>query len=220
MAATGAALVVHDLKNALGALEARLATLSQAPDPASAVAAHRECRGLRQRLVAYLVVYGHEGPLQAHLQDESPLEVMQALLARHAGQAQQLCLPLPDAAPPQWHFDRHLVVLALEAALHNALHYARRRIELQARVDGDCLVFSVLDDGPGPDAGYGGADGADGTDGADGADRADRADGATGLGTALCRAVAQAHGCTRADGGVRLLTRAEGGACFELWLPT
>lgn len=208
MAATGAALVVHDLKNALGALEARLATLSQAPDPASAVAAHRECRGLRQRLVAYLVVYGHEGPLQAHLQDESPLEVMQALLARHAGQAQQLCLPLPDAAPPQWHFDRHLVVLALEAALHNALHYARRRIELQARVDGDCLVFSVLDDGPGLDAGYGGADGMD------------RADGATGLGTALCRAVAQAHGCTRADGGVRLLTRAEGGACFELWLPT
>lgn len=202
MGAPGAALVVHDLKNALGALEGRLAALSLAPEHAAAAVAHRECRALRQRLVAFLAVYGHEGPLQAHPQDESPLEVLQALRARHAADMPVVDLPQPDAVPPQWHFDRHLVMLALEAAVHNALHYARSRIELHARADGDHLVFSVLDDGPGPAATSVGAE------------------SATGLGTALCRAVARAHGCARADGGVRLFTRADGGACFELWLPT
>lgn len=202
MAATGAALIVHDLKNALGSLEARLQALSLEPERVAAVAAHRECRALRQRLVGYLTVYGHDGPLQAHTQDESPLEVLQALCSRHVDDLPQPSLSAPAAVPEQWHFDRHLVMLALEAALHNALRYARQHIELQARAEQGYLVFSVVDDGPGPAAAV---DGADGT---------------TGLGTALCRAVAHAHGNTRTDCGVRLYAHPDGGACFELWLPT
>jgi signal transduction histidine kinase len=202
MAATGAALVVHDLKNALGALEANLAALSRRPERAAAVLAHRQCRQLRQRLVGYLAVYGHEGRLQAHLQDESPAEVLQALVARHGDDAPPLLVTQTEAAPVLWHFDRHLVLMALESAVHNAVHFARQQVELRARGEDGCLVFSVLDDGPGPGP------------------EAGTAEHATGLGTALCRAVARAHGCTRDDGGVRLMQRAGGGACFELWLPT
>jgi signal transduction histidine kinase len=206
MQATGAALVVHDLKNALGALEAGLEALSLRPDRARAVAAHRQCRQLRQRLVSYLTVYGHDGRLRAHLEDESPLEVLQSLAARHADAPCIVSVVLPHEAPPVWHFDRHLVMLALESAMHNALRFARHEVQLMATVDDTHLVLSVLDDGPGPQPSSVGTPG--------------DADNATGLGLSLCRAVAQAHGTQREDGGVRLAARPDGGACFELWLAT
>ena len=203
MASDAAALVVHDLKNALGALEARLHGLSLSPDAASAGAAWRDCRDLRQRLVAYLTVYGHDGPLRAHRDDESPAELLQALARRHVDEGQSVIVEAGPAMPPCWQFDRRLVQLALEAALHNALRFARRQVLLSARAEAGHLVFSVRDDGPGPLA------------------SGPTGPYATGLGNQLCRAVARAHDTSRADGGVRLLQRADAeGACFELWLAT
>lgn len=196
------ALVVHDLKNELGALETALQQLALQPEAAAADAAHRQCRMLRQRLVMYLAAYGAEGELRAVCDDESPVDLLAAAARRHAppdGRIQLRAEAGADA-PPFWYFDRRLVGMALDAALHNALRFARSRITLGVRVDAGRLVFSVDDDGPGLQAG-GAAD-----------------SHATGLGTTLCRAVAHAHGV--AEGGVRLVTRAEGGARFELYLAT
>lgn len=204
MAARAAALVVHDLKNELGALEAALEQLALQPDPASAAAAHAQCRDLRQRLMSFLTVYGHEGELHAHCVDESPMELLSALHARGLRRAGglQVTLDVSPDLPVIWFFDRRLVLMALEAALHNALRFARSHIWLGARTETGHLVFVVDDDGPG----LGGADAADA--------------GSTGLGTDLCRAVGMAHGMPSGDAAVRLLDRAEGGARFELWLAT
>jgi signal transduction histidine kinase len=90
--------------------------------------------------------------------------------------------------------------MALDAAVHNALGFAQRQVTLRVRAQDSHLVFSVEDDG----AGLGNAKPAEPF--------------ATGLGTALCRTVARAHGTRRADGGVRLFNRPQGGARFELWL--
>lgn len=205
---SAAALVVHDLKNELGALEAALQQLALQPLAGAAAAAHRQCQMLRQRLVMYLTAYGAEGELRAVRDDESPADLLASAAARHqpADAALQVLAEPGAQAPPFWYFDRRLIAMALDAALHNALRFARQRIVLGARVEDGHLVFSVDDDGPGL--------------GPQPAVDANANDNATGLGTTLCRAVAQAHGTTRADGGVRLFNRAEGGARFELWLAT
>lgn len=204
MAARPAALVVHDLKNELGALEAGLQQLALCPDPERAVTAHRQCRDLRQRLVSFLTVYGHDGELRARCEDESPAELMRALRARGVERTDHVEVSLRDMAelPAIWFYDRRLVLMALEAALHNALRFARDQVWIGARVESGCLVFVIDDDGPG----LGAAETAAST--------------ATGLGSDLCRAVAAAHGATPRESGVRLFNGPEGGARFELWLPT
>ncbi len=201
---SAAALVVHDLKNELGALEAALQQLSLQPAASAAAAAHRQCQRLRQRLVMYLTAYGAEGELRAFCEDESPAELLAGVAARHAAPDAALRVAAETGAdtPPFAYFDRRLVAMALDAAMHNALRFARRRIALGVRQESGHLVFSIEDDGPGltpqPAADPHG----------------------TGLGTTLCRAVARAHGTVRADGGVVLANRPAGGARFELWLAT
>jgi signal transduction histidine kinase len=195
-------LVVHDLKNEMGALEAALEQLALAPGRDAAAAAHLQCRDLRHRMVTFLTLYGAEGGLHAHCEDESPTGLLESLVARHLAAHPEIALHTEVAAelPPFWYFDRQLVLMALDAAVHNALGFAQRQVTLRVRAEVGHLVFSVEDDGGGlgqkkPDDPF-----------------------ATGLGTALCRTVARAHGTRRADGGVRLFNRPEGGACFELWL--
>lgn len=195
-------LVVHDLKNELGALEAALEQLAAEPAPEAAAAAHRQCRDLRHRMVTFLTLYGAEGELHAHCEDESPSGLLESLVARHLSAHPGISLVTELAAelPPFWYFDRQLVLMALDAAIHNALGFAQRQVTLRVRAQDGHLVFSVEDDG----GGLGHAKPAEPF--------------ATGLGTALCRTVARAHGTRRADGGVRLFNRPQGGACFELWL--
>ncbi|MBN8486251.1 MAG: HAMP domain-containing histidine kinase [Burkholderiales bacterium] len=196
-----AALVVHDLKNALGGLEAQLLALAERLGDPQAVQLHSDCRALRERFVQYLLVYGGEQGLRAHPSDEDPAELLDslalALASRHPAVRVQVLSP--QEAPPFAFFDVRLVRLALEAALHNAARFARSWIGLQAFRRGRLLVFRIDDDGPGPGA----------------ADPDARH--ATGLGTALCQAVARAHGD---DGAiVTLVPRPGGGARFELILP-
>lgn len=179
-------LVAHDLKNALGTLEAQLERLTAEPDPALAREAHRRCRDLRRRLVMLLTVQRGEadGALPCWPTDEDPLDLLRAA-ARDAAESAAATGPGPApridvdpaGAPPFWTLDPRLVRLALDAALDNARRFARARIVLQAAVDDGRLVLAVLDDGPGPAATGAAGDAPHGT----------------GLGTALCRAVAQAH---------------------------
>jgi signal transduction histidine kinase len=206
-------LVAHDLKNALGTLESQLERLTAAPTPGEARQAHRTCRDLRQRLVGLLTVQRGEaeGGLPAWPTDESPQELLQAMADAASTAADPIAIDVVIApgAPSFWTYDPRLVRLALDAALHNALRFARHRIVLRASRQSGGLCLEVLDDGPGP----GGA--ATDRDGAH----------ATGLGTALCRLVAQAHSTGGRAGSVTLSAAGIGpntdqpGARFSLWLP-
>jgi len=202
------ALVVHDLKNALGHLEAQLERLQREPTPDGAHQAHAHCAELRNRFVQYLTLYGRDGPLEARLQDESPLAVLEHLRRDAvrwrdaAARASIQLVVLDDGNAPAFCFiDEHLVRLALDAALHNALRFARSRVSLHARAEGRGVCFVVDDDGPGL-----------------GPQDATTAR-STGLGTALCEAVARAHRSGAEAGQVRLSNRPDGGARFELFLP-
>jgi len=221
MDAASLALIAHDLKNALGALEGQLQGLVAAPTAAGVQSAHRHCTDLRREFVQFLTLYGPGQTLQALCEDESPIELLSAL-QRLAQQRQdsQLINPdspplvqisvakappageacVPHGVPPYWYFDRRLVHMALDAALHNACRFARQHITLAARQQAQHLVLSIDDDGPGLGA-------------------IDPGQHSTGLGTSLCEAVARAHHNGTREGRITLATLPQGGTRFEMWLP-
>lgn len=201
-----ATLAIHDLKNALGGLETRLVLLVSTPSTEAAQAALSECQSLRRTFVQFLMAYGVDGPMRARVNDESPAELMQALARDTALAHPQLSVHVRDdtPAPAFWYFDAHLVRMALDAALDNAARFARGHLWLEAIQDDDVLVLRVDDDGPG----LGGP-----------AREPDLAPHSTGLGTALCRQVAQAHRLEGRCGEVTLTDRPGGGTRFELRLP-
>jgi signal transduction histidine kinase len=195
------ALVVHDLKNALGQLETQLWTVERQPSAEGVADARRHCEQLRRDLVAFLTLYRGEH-LRAAVGDESPRSLLQSLVesARRSGSRLEIVPGGLASAPPFWFFDPRLVRLALDAALNNACRYARERVRLDAELQDNMLVFSIEDDGPGPE-------------------HSEPGEWSTGLGTELCRAVARAHRNGERVGSVELLARAGGGARFELRLP-
>ena len=201
-----AALAVHDLKNALGFLEGQLVAMEAAPTAHQARSARAHCEQLRRELVAFLTLYRDEG-LCAQVADESPYAFLNSLVRTRellGSTNDRVTLNVNSQAigPAFWYFDARLVRLALDAAVHNALRFARANVVLQAARRGDWLVLSVSDDGPGLSATVNAQDA-----------------WSTGLGTALCRAVAKAHRNGDREGEVRLFDSAQGGACFELVLP-
>ncbi len=197
------ALFVHDIKNQLGVLEAELHLLEAEPDRTRAHRAHQHCSQLRQRLIAYLTLYASDDrQMSAQAEDESPLNFLQKLLkvdSRPDGAP--LRLGECGTAPPFWYFDARLVMLAMEAALHNAWRFARSDVEIGARQVDGYLVLSVEDDGLGLGA----------------KDPSSRS--STGLGMELCAAVARAHKNGERQGRVQLEARPQGGTKFEIWLP-
>lgn len=206
MTATPATLIAHDLKNALAALENELAVLATAPDVRLAAQAHQRCATLRREFVQFLMVYGQEGPLRAHSEDESPQQLLETVkeLALERYQTADKSIRISVRPPPQdaayWYLDARLVKLALDAAIHNAYRFAKGEITLSARLEGGYLVLGVEDDGPGLTA-------------------SDVDQASTGLGTALCQQVAQAHTSGTRVGRAELKQGLIQGALFELWLP-
>ena len=200
------ALIAHDLKNALGSLESELAAMIDDPSPVMAHSAHMHCMELRRQFVQFLTIYGSTTALHTHCEDESPAELLSSLY--RFCQIRYMSLPntpritvkTHEAEPAFWYFDRRLVQMALDAALHNAGRFATSLVTLSLRQDDGYLVFVIDDDGPGLGA-------------------HDPSDSSTGLGTELCRSVALAHRCGERHGQVKLLNGANGGARFELWLP-
>ncbi len=210
------ALIAHDLKNALGGLEAELGMLSQSPSAPSALQAHRHCQDLRQQFVAFLTVYGAEqGQLRALCEDESPTTLLGNLQRHwqdrllHAGSAVHITVVTTPDSPSYWYLDPRLVNMALNAAIHNASRFARAHITLSAKQTRDeaghaWLILSVDDDGLGL--------------------KAQDVNGAsTGLGTALCQAIARAHMLGDRRGAITLSPLSnqnpERGTRFSLCLP-
>lgn len=202
------ALIAHDLKNALGALEAQLEGMIDEPTPVAAQHAHIQCAELRRQFIQFLTLYTAESTgLRALSEDESPKELLAALhrmwklKLQTEGRALDIRIQPHDSMPDFWYFDRRLVQLALDAAIHNAQRFARTWIELSVREEAQCLVWQVRDDGPGLGCDDPGSE------------------HATGLGTALAQAVATAHQLGERVGRVTLSSVPAGGTAFELWLP-
>jgi len=202
------ALISHDLKNSLGALEAQLEGMIDEPTPVAAQHAHMQCADLRRQFIQFLTLYTAESAgLRALSEDESPQELLAAmhrnwrLKLQTEGRPIDIRIKPQDTVPEFWYFDRRLVQLALDAAIHNAQRFARTWIELSVREQDHCLVWQIRDDGPGLGCGDPGAE------------------HATGLGTALAQAVAQAHQLGERVGNVSLRSPPAGGTEFELWLP-
>lgn len=206
MDAASFALIAHDLKNALGSLEGELEAMIDNPTPALANSAYMRCTELRRQFIQFLTVYGADAGMHAHCEDEAPQAVLERLY--RAGQIHKLNEPdapsvtLADVsgAPPYWYFDQRLVNMAMDAAVHNARRFARKQVTLGLRQESGFLIFVIDDDGPGLGA-------------------QDPSTASTGLGTSLCKAVAEAHRSGERQGHIELHNRPEGGARFELWLP-
>lgn len=195
------AIIVHDLKNALGALESELADLAIDPDRDRAKRAHVTCVDLREKMIGFLTLYkASEQGLIARVEAVNPADFLQELIRHHLTTHSRLAISIghenmPDIA----FFDEHLVELALEAALQNAMRFASSRIEINCKKLDDDIVFTIQDDGPGLGI------------------KEDKP--STGLGMALCTAIAAAHRNEIRQGSAELISPAHGGALFTLRLP-
>lgn len=202
------ALIAHDLKNALGGLETQLSQLIDEPSPVMAQRAHLHCTDLRRQFVQFLTLYSaDQDGLRVLCEDESPLELLEAMHRQWKLKLQvdgcpiQIGIRHPEQSPPFWYFDRRLIQLALDAAIHNATRFARQHVWLEVQQRDGTLVWTVDDDGCGlgaQDPGHASA---------------------TGLGHALAEAVAHAHRQGRRRGSATLGQSPEGGARFTLELP-
>ncbi len=198
------AVIVHDLKNSLGVLEGQLAALTVNLEQEQAVKAHDTCVALREKLIGFLTLYkASEHGLVARVEAISPDDFLQALIRNHRGQADGLSridiTINDDAMPAIAFFDEHLVGMALDAALQNALRFAKTSVSITCLKTDDGIAFTIQDDGPGLGV--------------------IEEKSSTGLGMALCEAIAQAHQNELRRGRTQLQSLPTGGAIFTLRLP-
>lgn len=196
-----AAIIVHDLKNALGALEGELSALTQDLDQGKASDAHHHCLALRDKMVGFLTLYkASEQGLHPRIEAVSPANFLQGLLREQKKHNPGISYTLDsDDMPAVAFFDEHLLGLALDAALQNATRFAQSTIVVGCKTIAEETVFTIQDDGPGL-----------GTQ---------EEEQSTGLGMALCAAIAAAHRNGTRVGRIRLHSLPQGGALFCLYLP-
>lgn len=220
MHANLSALVVHDIKNSLALLEIDLEQLNHHPDvPPEGRKAYQRCMELKNRLINFLTLYKHDqGGLRPNLREVELTEFLEdmagsslsaAMSARHGRSiAVRVDRKKVGIAPDvklkgsAW-FDEYLVDMALESALNNAVRYAQSGVDIWFEQRADSVTFFVLDDGPGVTL----------VEEVEQRAPLDHAS-STGLGLALCKAVAAAHGA----GSVLLTNAPDRGALFMLEL--
>lgn len=214
------ALVIHDIKNALALLEIDLEQLNHRPNmPSEAYQAYQRCIELKSRLINFLTLYRHEqSALRPNLHEVVVKEFLADLIAASQSvlmssrQGHHVAVRIASErisiAPAVKrkgcaHFDEYLLDMALESALNNALRYAKQQVEIWFEQQPGKLCWYIADDGPGV------------TMAAERKQRSAAAPSAnTGLGLALCQAVAEIHG----GGTVSVQNAATQGALFRLAL--
>jgi signal transduction histidine kinase len=216
MQKTLSVLVVHDIKNALALLEIDLEQLNHHSDvPEEGRRAYRRCIELKNRLISFLTLYKHdEGglkpmPVDVDLTDfiEDMVSNSQSVMVaeNHHGHVitVQADYDRIKSTSGMASLDENLLELALESALNNALRYAHHRVDIWFEQDEDELRFKVLDDGVGV-----------GVEDELMQRNVTEKSSSTGLGLALCKAVAESHGA----GSVSLEPVAGGGTLFTMTL--
>lgn len=212
------ALVIHDIKNALALLEIDLEQLNHHQHvPQEGRRAYRRCIELKNRLVSFLTLYKYDQsglqPLMTEVDLAEFVEDMvrnsQSAVMAESHQGHKIAVRVdsqrmkPDSASGGYGlFDENLVELALESALNNAVRYARHKVDIWFEQQADGLSFMVLDDGAGVAV----------QDQLMQRKVAEKS-ASTGLGLALCKAVAEVHG----SGSVQLESVA-GGTLFTMRL--
>lgn len=215
------AAAIHDAKNALMALDTRLAqAIERRPArsddpghrPASAdfSAARADVARIAGQLTELLTLYrAHNGQLRLAVDDHDLADFLDDLRVELGPPPAGIALDIDRAAAERigpWAFDAHLVKLALLDALRNAQRHARTRVSLaldQPPAGG--IRFTVSDDGPGFPAAILAGDAASG-------------DGGTGLGLVFARLIAERHATPAGRCGRVELANAPG-ATLEIHLP-
>lgn len=214
-------LMVHDLRNPLAAVLARLDMLRrEIPDQElkeDAAAAHSAATRLREIVDDILQVrLLEEGKLNLSLQSCPISDIVKEAVAGVEPVAMErgVSVSLALNGGPLLSVDRKLMRRAVENILANAIKYSPRRasVEVRTRVAEGGIEVAVADRGPGiPDAfksklfeKFGSVEAAKG-----------EARRGCGLGLYLVRLVASAHG-----GRAVAQNREGGGSVFGLWLPS
>jgi signal transduction histidine kinase len=169
--------------------------------------------GLADDLLVYSREQGQRAPLElSDVRIDRLLETVCASIRRRADAA-MVTLKI-DAPAVQVQIDERRLRQAIDNLLRNALEHTPRggRITASAGVEGSWLTVAVEDTGPGIEHGI--LDRAFEPFARGSLDRADSPEGA-GLGLAIVRAVAQAHG-----GSARAENRPVGGARVSITLPS
>ncbi len=211
------ALVIHDIKNALALLEIELEQLNHHEGvPVEGQRAYRRCIELKSRLMSFLTLYKHDqSGLKPMISEIDLAEFLEDLVhdsqsvmmgRNHQGHSiavdvghDRIKVTALDRGIG--FFDENLVELALESALNNAVRYAHHRVSIWFELEPDALAFKVFDDG----VGVGMMD--------ETMQRGGKSS-STGLGMALCEAVAKVHG----SGSVSLKNVPGGGTLFTMML--
>ncbi len=210
---TLSALVIHDIKNALSLLEFDLEQMQRLPSPpVGAEQAYRRCVELKSRLINFLTLYKHDQHgLQANRRELDLQDFLADLinaspsvsLGQQRGISSELDVERITIDPHLKlrgiaKLDEYLLELALESALNNANRYALNKVTIWFEQNVGSVSFHVLDDGLGLQSDILGKP------------------VSTGLGMALCLAVASSHGI----GTATLVNAEHQGALFTLMLET
>jgi signal transduction histidine kinase len=205
------AAAIHDAKNALMALDTRLAGAQRRPTDADFSSARGDVARIASQLTELLTLYRAQGgQLRLAIDDHDLSDFLDDLAAELGPPPAGIELAIERAAALRigaWAFDAYLVKLALLDALRNALRHARTRVTLalDAPPEGG-IRFTVADDGPGFPAEMlaGALVPSDGT--------------GTGLGLAFARLIAARHATPNGRAG-RLEIANRPGAALEIHLP-
>lgn len=205
-----AKMVAHEVRNPLQSVELLTSlmvsenSLSERRQTAEAI--RREIQDL-DKVVNRLLKRSVGADLELHQRPTDPVALVDHLLQLHAPTAQERGIELRkgSVASQTVTMDSALVGRSLENLIINALQYASRVLLVQIEAIDDELVISVEDDGPGVDPSIAAQVFAPDVS---------RRPGGTGLGLALVRAVAEAHGGTAAHDASPL-----GGSRFEMRVP-
>jgi signal transduction histidine kinase len=205
------ATAIHDAKNALLALDTRLAEAEHRPADADFRGARDTVARIAGQLSELLTLYrAGSGQLRLAIDDHDLSDFIDDLLAELGSPPAGIELDTDREAAARigaWAFDAYLVKLALLDALRNCLRHARQRVTLALTVPPEGgICFAVGDDGAGfpPDLLAGG-------------EPLQSAQG-TGLGLSFVRLIAERHATPDGRRG-RIELANDGGAVLRLILP-
>ena len=215
------ASTVHDMKNSLSLLMARLEDITLQLEKEDSL--NQPVAGLRYEagrinllLMQMLSLYKLDRQqLKLNPVEVDVIEFVEDCIASHASVAEQSGIMLDYDCDEELlgNFDRDLVGIAINNVIGNSIRYSKHRVLLRALPRGQGLEFIVADDGAGyPESMI--------DNQGDYARSIDSSTGSTGLGLFFSDTVARLHRNGEHSGSIELQNGDPlGGGCFRLLLP-